>query len=348
LVDWRSLGVVRHSKYLPRTAIVAPWLDRAVIDPYGRWRDPGQKPPYAGLATFASFPWSEDADELAGIDVAIVGAPFDSLASDRVGTRDGPRAIRLASRPLGPEVGSGVDPEERLRLLDYGDAPVVPFDVDASRAAIEETVGQFVAAGAAPLVLGGDHSITLPALRACSNHHGRLGLIHFDAHTDTGQEIYRHPDNHGTMMRELVLEGHVDPAHYVQIGLRGHWPGPDVFAWQAEVGISHFTAEDVRRRGIDDVAAAAIEVAGDGPVYLSADIDVLDPPFAGRTGTPEPGGLQPRELLAAVRRMAEALRLVGVDVVETVPATWGTADSAARTAAGVVGAAITGIAAARG
>ena len=214
-----------------------------MIDPYGRWAEPGRKPPYAGLPSFAGIPWSEDPADLDGVDVAIVGAPFDWLASDRVGSRDGPRAIRVSSRPLGPEVDTGVDPDDRLRVLDFGDAPVVPFEVEATRSAIETTVGQVADAGAIPYVLGGDHSITLPALRACAARHGPLGLVHFDSHTDTAPDVYEHADNHGTMLRSLVTEGHVDPARYVQIGLRGCWPDADVFAWQAERGIAHHTAE---------------------------------------------------------------------------------------------------------
>jgi agmatinase len=319
---------------------------RSVIDSSARWDEPARRPPYAGLASFASLPWSEDPAELDGVDVAIVGAPFDALASDRLGSREGPRAIRVASRPLGPEVGTGVDASARLRLLDYGDAPVIPYDSDASREAIEKTVGEVVAAGAVPLVLGGDHSITLPSARACAARHGALGLVHFDAHTDTAPENFLHPDNHGTMMRALVADGHVDPARYVQIGLRGTWPDPEVFEWQAAKGITHFTAEDVRAIGIDDAIGRAIGIAGSGPAYLSVDIDVLDPAYSAPTGTPEPGGLEPRELLAAVRRAAEGLEVAGVDVVEVVPSSWGTTDVASLTAAGVGGAALTGIAAA--
>ena len=314
-----------------------------MIDPAGRWPDFDHKPPYAGLASFAQLPWSEDAADLIGAGAAIVGVPFDALATDRLGTRDGPRAIRVASRPLGPELDTGIDPGERMRLLDYGDAPVAPFDVAATRAAIESTVGEVVAAGAVPIVLGGDHSITLPALRACGR--GPVGLVHFDTHTDTGIDVYGDTDNHGTMMRALVEEGYVDPRRYVQVGLRGGWPGPEVFAWQAEIGISHFTAEAVRLQGIDEVVRRTIEIVGAGPTYLSIDIDVLDPAFAGRTGTPEAGGLLPRELLAAARQLGEALELCGADVVETVPGGWGTEDVASLTAAGVVGSVLTGIAA---
>ena len=248
---------------------------------------------------------------------------------------------------MGPEVGTSVDPDD-LRVIDYGDAPVVPFDVDGSRAAIETTVGQVVEAGAIPFVLGGDHSITLPALRACAARHGTLGLVHFDSHTDTAPDVYEHADNHGTMMRTLVEEGHVDPARYVQVGLRGFWPDTDVFDWQTERGITYHTAYDVRRRGIDEVVKDALDAVGPGPAYLSVDIDVLDPTYAPHTGTPEAGGLEPRELLVAIRKLSQRLEFVGCDVVETVPAGWGTADPGALTAAAVVTTTLTGIAALRG
>ncbi len=319
-----------------------------MIDPYDRWPNPELKPPYAGLPSFAGIPWSELPGDLDGVDVAIVGAPFDWLASDRVGSREAPRAIRVASRPLGPEVGTGVDPEARLRLLDFGDAPVIPFEADASRAAIAATVRRVVDAGAIPFVLGGDHSITLPSLHGCAQRHGPLGLVHFDSHTDTAPDVYGQVDNHGTMMRAAIADGHVHPSRYVQVGLRGHWPDQSVFAWQAERGITHFTAEDVRRRGIDEVVAEAVVIAGEGPAYLSVDIDVLDPAFAPLTGTPEAGGLEPRELLAAVRHLAEDLELVGADIVEVVPSGWGTGDPAAVTAGAVIARALTGIAARRG
>ena len=317
-----------------------------MIDPYSRWPEPGRKPPYAGLPTFAELPYSEDPADLDGVDVAVVGAPFDWLASDRVGSRDGPRAIRIASRPMGPEVGTSVDPND-LRVIDYGDAPVAPFDIEASRAAIETTVGQVVAAGAIPFVLGGDHSITLPALRACAAKHGPLGLVHFDSHTDTGIEVYEHTDNHGTMMRALVEDGHVDPTRYVQVGLRGFWPNTDVFDWQAEQGITYHTAYDVQRRGIADVVTDVLETIGHGPAYLSVDIDVLDPTYAPNTGTPEAGGLEPRELLVALRKLSQRVEFVGCDIVETVPAGWGTSDPGALTAAAVVTTTLTGIAALR-
>ena len=315
-----------------------------MIDPAGRWKDPERKPPYAGLASFAELPWSEDPSDLEGVAAAVFGAPFDALASDRLGSRDGPRAIRVASRPLGPEVGTGIDPGERMKLIDYGDAPVDPFDVATTRAASGRVADEILAAGAVPIMLGGDHSVTLPALRACARAHGPMAMVHFDTHTDTGMDVYGDTDNHGTMMRTLVSEGHVDPSRYVQIGLRGGWPGREVFAWQAEVGIRHFTAEDVRREGIDEIVVRAVEIVGAGPVYLTVDIDVLDPAFAGPTGTPEAGGMLPRELIAAVRTLGRRLDLRGADIVEVVPGGWGTADVGAMTAASIIGSMLTGMA----
>ena len=315
-----------------------------MIDPASRWKDPEHKPPYAGLASFAELPWSEDPSDLEGVGAAIFGAPFDALASDRLGSRDGPRAMRVASRPLGAEVGTGIDPCERMKLIDYGDAPVDPFDVGATRAAIEGVAGEILAVGAVPVMLGGDHSVTLPALRACARAHGPMALVHFDTHTDTGIDVYGNTDNHGTMMRTLVSEGHVDASRYVQIGLRGGWPGREVFAWQAEVGIRHFTAEDVRHEGIDEIVERAIEIVGAGPAYLTVDIDVLDPAFAGPTGTPEAGGLFPRELIAAVRTLGRKLDLRGADLVEVVPGGWGTRDVGAMTGASVIGSMLTGMA----
>jgi arginase family enzyme len=192
-----------------------------VIDPIERWRALGEKPDYAGLPTFAGMPYTEDAGELSGADVAIVGAPTDDLVSDRPGTRFGPRAVRAASCPAGPHLEAGVDGFAELRVLDYGDAPVVPADAARTHEAIERTVGEVVAAGAVPIVLGGDHGIAEPDIRACSSRHGPVGLIHFDTHTDTGAEVFGAEISHGTPMYRLVERGHVDAGRYVQIGLRG-------------------------------------------------------------------------------------------------------------------------------
>ena len=164
-----------------------------------------------------------------------------------------------------------------------------------------------LAAGAIPIVLGGDHSIAEPDIRACATKHGPVGLVHFDTHTDTGTEVFGVEVSHGTPMYRLVEEGSVDPKRYVQIGLRGYWPGPAEFAWQAEKGITSFFAHDVRELGIEEVVEPTLEIVGEGPVFLSIDVDVLDPAFAPGTGTPEPGGLTSAELLWAARTVAAGL-----------------------------------------
>ena len=259
------------------------------IDPQARWSETG-KPDYAGLPSFAGVPYTESAEDLAGVDVAIVGAPMDELATGRPGTRLGPRAIRAAGGWLGRHLDAGIEPLEVLRVVDFGDAPVVPTDPSASHAAIERTVGEVVDAGALPLVLGGDHSIAEPDIRACAERHGPLGLIHFDAHTDTASELFGVELSHGTPMYRLVEQGHVAPERYVQIGLRGYWPGEEEFAWQRERGIEAIFMREVLERGIEAAMAKAIEVVGPGPAFASIDVDVLDPAFAPARAPPSPAG----------------------------------------------------------
>lgn len=313
-----------------------------MIDPTARWH--GNKPDYAGLPTFAGQPYTEDPAELAGVDVAIVGAPMDDLVSNRPGTRLAPRAIRGASSPPGRHLEAGIDPCAALRVVDFGDAPVIPADAARSHAAIEATVGQVLAAGALPIVLGGDHAITEPALRACAAAHGPVGVVHFDTHTDTGTDVFGVELSHGTHMRRLVDGGQVDPRRYAQIGLRGYWPGEAEFAWQAERGIVSLFMHDVRDRGIRDVMRAAIAAVGAGPTYMTVDVDVLDPAFTPATGTPEPGGMTPVDLLLAVRTAAAELELVGVDVVEVIPTGAGGGDYTALVAERAVREALCGIA----
>ena len=315
-----------------------------MIDPQERWRAYGEKPDYLGLPTFSGVPYTQDPAELQGVDVAIVGAPFDELVSDRPGTRFAPRAIRAASCPPGPHLEAGVDAFAELRVLDYGDAPVVPAQPEVAHAAIAATVGDVLAAGALPVILGGDHSITEPNLEAIAAVHGPVGLLHFDTHTDTGEEVFGATLSHGTLMRRVVDAGYVDPRRYVQIGLRGYWPGEREFAWQAEKGITSLFAHDVMHRGIGAVVEDALAAVGDGPVFISVDVDVLDPAFAPGTGTPEPGGLSSRELLYAVRTLASRTDVVGVDVVEVLPTAVGSADLAALVADRIVREALTGVA----
>ncbi|MEN3279083.1 MAG: guanidinopropionase [Solirubrobacteraceae bacterium] len=319
-----------------------------MIDPQERWAQYGEKPAYAGLLTFAAVPYTEDAVKLEGFDVAIVGAPMDELVSDLPGTRLAPRAIRGAGFGPGRHLEAKLDPFAHLRVVDFGDAPVVPADPRASHAAIEATVGQVLAAGAMPVVLGGDHSITEPAVRACAAVHGPVGMVHFDTHTDTGAEVFGVELSHGTPMRHLVDEGHVVGARYAQIGLRGYWPGEAEFAWQAEHGITSLFMHDVRDLGIREVVRLAIAAVGAGPTYLTVDVDVLDPAFVPGTGTPEPGGMTAVDLLLAVRTVAAELDLIGVDVVEVIPSGVGAADYSALVADRVIREALTGIALRRG
>jgi len=315
-----------------------------VIDPLERWREYGEKPDYAGLLTFGTLPYTQDPAELQGVDVAIVGAPTDDLVSDRPGARFGPRAIRAASCPPGQHLEAKVDAMAELKMVDFGDAPVLPADPARTHEAIERTVGQVVDAGAIPIVLGGDHSIAEPDIRACATRHGPLGLVHFDTHTDTGTEVFGVEVSHGTPMYRLVEQGHVDPKRYVQVGLRGFWPGPKEFGWQAEHGITSFFMHDVRELGIRAVVERTLEAVGAGPVYLTVDVDVLDPAFAPGTGTPEPGGMTSGDLLWACRTVAERVQLVGAEVVEVIPTAPGSADITALVADRIVREILTGLA----
>jgi agmatinase len=317
-----------------------------MLDPLERWAQYGEKPDYAGPLSFSGVPITQDPSELAGFDVAVVGAPMDELVSDRPGARLAPRAIRAASSPPGPHLEAKVDALAELRVVDFGDAPIVPAAPERSHAAIEATVGQVLAAGVLPAILGGDHSITEPDVRACAAR-GPVGLVHFDTHTDTGTEVFGVELSHGTPMYKLVEAGLVDPRRYVQIGLRGYWPGEKEFSWQRERGIRSFFMHDVRERGIRAVVEDALGGLGPGPVFLTVDIDVLDPAFAPGTGTPEPGGMTTVDLLWACREIASRVELVGADVVEVIPTAVGSADITALAADRIVREILTGLVLAR-
>lgn len=286
------------------------------------------EPPFAGIPTFLKLPLLRSAQELAAEnpDVVILGAPFDMGVTNRPGARYGPRAIRAASNLTRRiyHLGLEVQPLRRLRVFDYGDALVVPSDIERSHAAVRQKVAEVAAAGAVPIVLGGDHSVTYPAATAVAEAvgRGRLGVVHFDAHADTAPDDWGVLLGHGTPMRRLIESGAVAGRSFVQVGLRGYWPPPEVWAWMREQGMRWHLMTEIERRGFEAVLADAIAEAQEGAdaVYLSIDVDVLDPAFAPGTGTPEPGGLSSRELLSAVRRVVGATRLAGMDVVEVAPA----------------------------
>jgi agmatinase len=315
-----------------------------VIDPLERWRAYGEKPDYAGLLTFGGASYTQDPAELRGADVVIVGAPTDDLVSDRPGARFAPRAIRAAGCPPGPHLEAGVDAFAELRVVDFGDAPVLPADPARSHAAIQATVGQVLEAGAIPIVLGGDHGIAEPDIGACARHHGPVGLIHFDTHTDTGTEVFGVEVSHGTPMYRLAEQGAVDSRRYAQLGLRGYWPGEAEFAWQAERGVLSVFMHEIRDGGIRAAVARALAQVGPGPVFLSVDIDVVDPAYAPGTGTPEPGGMTAADLLWACREVCAQAEIVGAELVEVIPTAVGSADVTALLADRLVREMMTGIA----
>jgi agmatinase len=284
------------------------------------------EPAFAGLSTFQKVPLALGEDELAGADVAILGAPMDDYVTHRPGARFGPRAIRSAIDGGGPpkawHMDLGVDPFAELVVVDHADADVVPGDPAASHEAIRTAVARIVAAGAVPVVLGGDHSIAYPDVSAVAETlpSGSLAVVQFDTHTDTATENWGVTHAHGTPVRHLVDDGVLPGERLVQVGLRGYWPNPEEWAWARDAGVRWHRMEDVVERGIDAVVDDVLgQVEPAAHLFLSVDVDVLDPAFAPGTGTPEPGGMSTRELLRAIRRLTVARGLAGMEVVEVSP-----------------------------
>ncbi len=286
-----------------------------------------ERPAFVGLPTFMRVPELADPEALhvERPDVVIVGAPTDTAVTHRPGARFGPRAIRAASnlRRSAYHLGLQVQPFKHLRVFDYGDADCIPGDIERTNDGIKRKVAGVAQAGAIPIVLGGDHSITYPSASAVAAAlgRGRLGILHFDAHADTANDAWGVLLSHGTPMRRLIESEAVAGRAFVQVGLRGYWPPPEVFDWMREQGMRWHTMHDIQRRGFDAVLSEAIEQALDGPerLYLSVDVDVLDPAYAPGTGTPEPGGLTALELLHGVREAALRTQLAALDVVEVSP-----------------------------
>jgi formimidoylglutamase len=284
-------------------------------------------PTYVGPTTFMNLPWITDPIQLRAreVDVAVIGAPFDDAVSHRPGARFGPRAIREAQYTSGSvnSLQLGIEPFEFLTVVDAGDANVVPAWIERGHALIYRKVLEVAGTGAIPIVLGGDHSITWPSATAVATvrRPGSIGIVHFDAHADTANDDWGVLAGHGTPMRRLIESGAVDGRNFVQVGLRGYWPPVDVFEWMQEHGLRYHFMTEIEERGADAVIDTAIAEALDGPdgIYLSVDIDVVDPGLAPGTGTPEPGGLSSRELLRAIRRIVAAVDLAGVDIVEVSP-----------------------------
>ena len=273
--------------------------------------------PFAGITSFMRCPATR---ALAGVDVAVIGLPFDSGTSYRSGARFGPRKIRELSLLLwGYNNPLAVRPLDVLRVVDYGDADVIPPSILDTMVNVEAEVGAVLAAGVTVLALGGDHSLSLPLLRAHKARHGRLGVVHFDSHPDTWQtEFGGRLYSHGTPFRRALEEDLIDPARYIQVGLRGPTSGKNDWQDARDLGVHVITMDEAATMGVPAVVAAIRAVAAIGPIYVSLDIDATDPAFAPGTGTPEVGGFTSHQMLQLVRGLA-GLPLVGFDLVEVSP-----------------------------
>ncbi len=280
-------------------------------------------------ATFIGVP-AADLDvpaSYAGAGAVIIGAPFDSGTSHRPGCRFGPQAIRITDYlphdGHRPHLALDVEPLGELGVVDVGDIVMPPGETEIALARLEAAVTQVARSGAIPVILGGDHTIALPDITGVAHHvgWGRVSVIHFDAHADTGDSQFGSLHGHGTPMRRLIESGATRGDRFLQVGLRGYWPEPETLAWMAEQGMRSFEMTEVVQRGLDEVLSEATSIALDDcdAVFLSVDVDVVDPGMAPGTGTPEPGGLSSRQLLDAVRRLAMELPLAGIDVVEVSP-----------------------------
>ena len=290
-------------------------------------------PSYIGIPTYLGTPFAVNGKELKSMnaDIAIIGAPVDMGVVGRPGARYGPRAIRQADYWPKPAKLSNlyhlnleVFPLKEMNVVDFGDANCPPSSLEKSHEAVEKKVTQALVADAIPIVLGGDHSITLPSATAVAKKYGygNVGMVHFDAHADTGDSTYGDVlISHGSPMRRLIESGAIPGKNFVQIGLRGPWPPPVDQKWMKDQGMRWHLMAEIEKKGFDEVLEMAISEALDGPdkLYISVDVDVMDPAFAPGTGTPEPGGISSLELLRAIREIVLSKGMVAMDVVEVAP-----------------------------
>ncbi len=288
--------------------------------------DESDMPAYTGMPTYCKRPYVPDAATLRERrpDVAIVGAPVDDAVTHRSGARFAPRAIRESSYSHGAHsLQLDVEPWKVLDGVDAGDANITPAWIERAHAMVYRKVREVAESGAIPFVLGGDHSITWPAATAVADVRapGSIGIVHLDAHADTAPNDWGVLAGHGTPMRRLIESGAVSGRNFVQVGLRGYWPGVAVFEWMREQGMRWHLMREIEERGAEAVIDDAIVEALDGAdaIYISLDVDVIDPGMAPGTGTPEPGGMLTREVLRAIRRIVGSVELAGMDVVEVSP-----------------------------
>ena len=273
-------------------------------------------PRFAGIATFMRLPHVED---WAGVQIGLIGVPWDGGTTNRAGARHGPRQIRDNSTLMrNVHHVSRIRPFEAANCADLGDAPVNPVDLHDTLERVQDFYETVHAAGILPLTAGGDHLVTLPIMRAIAKDRP-VGMVHFDAHNDTWDRYFGdHKYTHGTPFRRAIEDGVLDPKRTVQIGIRGSLYGEKDYEWGEAQGIRMITIEEFYDLGVDAVIAEARRIAGDGPTYISFDVDGLDPVYAPGTGTPEIGGYSTREAQRMIRGLA-GLNIVGADVVEVSP-----------------------------
>jgi agmatinase len=290
-------------------------------------------PRFAGIRTYMRAPHVTD---LSGVDAAVYGIPFDTATSYRTGARFGPEAIRSASaliRPYHP--AHGVNVAESLSIVDYGDLPVSPGDTEGTYAQVEEGLAPLVAADVFPIALGGDHSITLAELRELAKHHGPLALVLLDSHADTWEAYFGQKYFHGTTFKRAVEEGLLDATTSVMAGMRGSVYAASDLGTARDLGFTVIESEDLRRLGPERYGELIRNKVVEQPVFMSFDIDFLDPAFAPGTGTPEVAGFSTAEALAFLRAL-RGITLAGADVVEVSPAYDGSGQPTALAAANVV------------
>ena len=278
--------------------------------------DPQEVPRFAGVPTFMRMPHTYDLED-GSADAAFLGIPFDDATTYRPGARFGPRAIREAStllKPYNPETKTNLG---QFEIVDNDDVPIVPGYISDTFEAIEERVGYVLERDALPVIAGGDHSTTLPVLRAIANEHGPVSLIQYDAHSDLWTEYFGRDHNHGTTVHTAIEEGLIDPERSIRIGDRGGLYGEEDIERFESAGIEYHTIEAVTERGIDAMRDRIAAVT-DGPTFATIDIDALDPAYAPGTGTPMPGGMTSREAIRLTRSLANT-ELVGFDLVEVAP-----------------------------
>ncbi len=286
------------------------------IAKYPEMAEPQLRPRYTGVASFFRCPVRQDC---AGVDVGVIGVPFDGGVTNRTGARHGPRAVREQSTLMRRvNQATGVAPFDLVAVADLGDSWIEqPYELTGALAEIEAFLDVVVQAGTTPLSVGGDHSISLPILRALARS-GPIGMVHVDAHCDTGDDYLGSRFHHGAPFRRAVEEGLLDPTRVIQIGIRGSVNHPDMWRFSHDSGMRVVAMEEFTDRGWRWAAEEARRVVGTGPTYLSFDIDSLDPVFAPGTGTPEAGGLTMIEAARLLRALA-GLDFVGADVVEVSP-----------------------------